>query len=232
MTKDLAGDLSGALSWPDIPGSPDEPASTRAGYRDAAWYTGIPRRILDITVSLGLLLLTGPLMVLVGCLVAIDSRGPILYRQVRVGLNGRAFVLLKFRSMVADAEAGTGPRWAQRQDPRITRIGKFLRLTRIDELPQLLNVLRGSMSMVGPRPERPHFADRLAEVIPGYRQRVTVKPGLTGWAQVNYPYGASVEDAKMKLSYDLHYIKNRSLFLDIRILLATVPVVLLGRGAR
>ena len=188
-------------------------------------------RCLDIILSLGLLLSTLPIMCIVGLLVRLDSAGPVLYRQERVGLNGTLFTLLKFRSMKSDAEAG-GPRWAQMRDPRVTRLGSFMRKTRIDELPQLLNILRGEMSFIGPRPERPHFVEQLGSVIPCYRERCRVKPGLTGWAQVNYPYGASVDDARAKLSYDLYYVKNRSLFLDLLILLSTVRVILLQEGAR
>ncbi len=161
-----------------------------------------------------------------------DSPGPVLYRQQRVGLHGEPFTLLKFRSMTNDAEQGGNPLWASQQDPRITRVGSLIRPMRIDELPQLINVLRGEMSMIGPRPERPHFVEQLARVIPLYGERSYVKPGITGWAQVNYPYGASVEDARQKLSYDLYYVKNRSLLLDLLILLATVRVILFREGAR
>jgi exopolysaccharide biosynthesis polyprenyl glycosylphosphotransferase len=172
-----------------------------------------------------------PLMVLVALLVRLDSPGPILYRQERVGLGGKPFTLLKFRSMRANAEA-RGPAWAQQRDPRVTRVGSFMRRTRMDELPQLINILRGEMSFIGPRPERPHFVEQLAQAIPFYRERARVKPGLTGWAQVNYPYGASVEDARAKLSYDLYYVRNRSPLLDILILLSTVRVILFQEGAR
>jgi sugar transferase (PEP-CTERM system associated) len=190
------------------------------------------KRAIDIVVSLALLLLTLPLMLLVAVLIRIDSPGPVLYRQLRTGLHGRPFTLLKFRSMTDDAEQGGNPLWASKQDPRITRVGSFIRPMRIDELPQLINVLRGEMSMIGPRPERPHFVEQLARVIPLYAERSYVKPGITGWAQVNYPYGASVEDARQKLSYDLYYVKNRSLLLDLLILLATVRVILFREGAR
>ena len=189
------------------------------------------QRMGDILTSIGLLVFTLPLMVLVALIVRLDSPGPVLYRQERVGLNGVAFTVLKFRSMRADAEA-RGPAWAQAKDPRVTRVGSFMRRTRTDELPQLLNVLRGEMSFIGPRPERPHFVEQLAEAIPFYRERARVKPGLTGWAQVNYPYGASVEDAKAKLSYDLFYVQNRSILLDLSILFATVRVILFQEGAR
>jgi exopolysaccharide biosynthesis polyprenyl glycosylphosphotransferase len=189
------------------------------------------QRVTDIVLSLILLVATLPLMLVTALLVRLDSPGPVLYRQERVGLHGRPFTLLKFRSMRTDAEA-RGPVWAARRDPRVTRVGQFIRLTRIDELPQLLNVLRGEMSFIGPRPERPHFVEQLERVLPFYRDRALVKPGLTGWAQVNYPYGASVEDARAKLSYDLYYVKHRSLLLDLMILIATVRVVLFQRGAR
>ena len=205
----------------------------------ADWFEAVARsrrsqpllRAFDVLVSLGLLGLTLPLMLLVALLIRLDSPGAVLYRQEREGLGGKPFTLLKFRSMRADAES-RGPAWAQAKDPRVTRIGQFIRKTRIDELPQLLNVLRGEMSFVGPRPERPHFVEQLAAVIPHYHERSLVKPGVTGWAQVNYPYGASIEDARMKLSYDLYYVRNRSLLLDILILVATVRVILFQEGAR
>ena len=190
------------------------------------------RRGFDIAVTLTLLLLTLPLMVLTAILIRIDSNGPVFYRQERCGLQGEVFWLFKFRSMAVDAEVPGKPVWATKADPRVTRFGRFMRLTRIDELPQLINVLRGDMSMVGPRPERPGFVAQLGEAIPRYHDRASVKPGITGWAQVNYPYGASVEDARMKLAYDLYYVRHRSLFLDMLILLATVRVVLFQEGAR
>ncbi len=190
------------------------------------------KRATDIMVSLVMLTLTLPLVALTALAVRLDSPGPVLYRQERAGLGGRSFMLLKFRSMRVDAEAGGPPRWAARGDSRVTRVGAFIRSTRIDELPQLLNVLRGDMSLVGPRPERPHFVEQLAELIPFYNERSYVKPGITGWAQVNYPYGASVEDAREKLAYDLYYVKNRGIFLDLLVLLATVRVILFREGAR
>jgi sugar transferase (PEP-CTERM system associated) len=189
------------------------------------------RRLGDILVSLLLLIATLPVMALTAALIRLESRGPVLYRQERVGLQGRVFTLLKFRSMQLDAEA-RGPAWAAQRDPRVTRVGAVIRRLRIDELPQLINVLKGEMGFVGPRPERPHFVDQLAEVIPFYRDRACVKPGITGWAQVNYPYGASIEDARQKLSYDLYYVKHRNLFLDLLILFATVRVILFQEGAR
>jgi lipopolysaccharide/colanic/teichoic acid biosynthesis glycosyltransferase len=156
----------------------------------------------------------------------------VLYRQERIGFRGRRFAVLKFRSMRQDAEADGKPVWAETQDPRVTRVGSFIRWARIDELPQLLNVLRGEMSIVGPRPERPHFVEQFNKLIPSYDNRHAVLPGITGWAQVNYPYGASLEDAREKLRYDLHYVANYSFQLDLKILYATVGVVLSGKGAR
>jgi exopolysaccharide biosynthesis polyprenyl glycosylphosphotransferase len=189
------------------------------------------RRGFDIALSLALLVFTLPLMLLTALAIKLDSAGPVLYRQERVGFGGRHFTLLKFRSMRPDAEQ-RGPVWAASGDPRVTRVGSVIRLVRIDELPQLLNILRGEMSFIGPRPERPHFVAQLERELPFYADRLLVKPGLTGWAQVNYPYGASVEDARAKLSYDLYYVKHRSLLLDLLILLGTVRVVLFQRGAR
>jgi sugar transferase (PEP-CTERM system associated) len=190
------------------------------------------KRFFDLFVAAVLILLTLPLMVVVALLIKIESRGPVLYRQERVGRDGRPFVLLKFRSMRRDAEPDGAPVWAAPCDSRVTRVGRFLRFARIDELPQLWNVLRGQMSLVGPRPERPYFVERLSAAIPLYAERHLVKPGITGWAQINAPYGASLDDAREKLRYDLYYIKNRSLLFDIRILLSTIRVVLLQEGAR
>ncbi len=190
------------------------------------------KRAFDVSTSLVLLVLTLPLMLLTAALIRLEGPGPVLYRQQRTGLHGQPFTLLKFRSMTIDAEKGGSPRWAAQEDPRITRVGSFIRPMRIDELPQLMNVLRGEMSMIGPRPERPHFVDQLTRIIPFYGERAYVKPGITGWAQVSYPYGASVEDARQKLSYDLYYVKNRSLLFDMLILLATIRVILFREGAR
>ena len=190
------------------------------------------KRIVDLTASLILLALTFPLMMATAIAIKLDDPGEVLYRQQRVGLFSQPFTLLKFRSMRTDAEAEGAPRWADKRDPRVTRVGHFIRSTRIDELPQLLNVLRGEMSLIGPRPERPHFVAQLAEAIPFYNERSYVKPGITGWAQVNFPYGASIEDAWEKLSYDLYYVKNRSTFLDMLILISTVRVILFREGAR
>ncbi len=190
------------------------------------------KRSLDIVSSLALLLFTLPLMLLACLLIMIESPGPVLYRQQRVGLAGRPFVLLKLRSMCADAEQDGAPRWALTGDPRVTRVGRFIRRLRIDELPQLWNVLRGDMSLVGPRPERPAFVGEFCRQIPFYAERHCVKPGITGWAQTNYPYGASLEDARNKLSYDLYYVKNHGLFLDVIIILQTIRVILWADGSR
>ncbi|MCU0232167.1 MAG: TIGR03013 family PEP-CTERM/XrtA system glycosyltransferase [Acidobacteria bacterium] len=192
------------------------------------------KRTLD-AVGATLMLVVGlPVMaaVVLGILVESRGRGPILFHQTRVGLGGRPFRLHKFRSMRADAEADGVARWATVGDPRVTRFGRFIRKTRLDELPQLLNVLRGEMSLVGPRPERPEFVADLAGRLRYYQERHRVKPGLTGWAQLNYQYGSSIDDAKKKLEYDLYYVKNASLFLDLVILLETVEIVLWGKGAR
>jgi sugar transferase (PEP-CTERM system associated) len=190
------------------------------------------KRVFDVLVSLALTIVTLPLILVTAVLIKLDSHGPVFYRQERTGLHGETFTLFKFRSMAADAEVAGKPQWAQQRDPRITRVGAFIRSSRIDELPQLFNVLCGEMSMIGPRPERPMFVDELAKAIPFYNFRAYVKPGLTGWAQVNYPYGASVEDAREKLAYDLYYVKNRGMLLDMVILLATVRVILFREGAR
>jgi exopolysaccharide biosynthesis polyprenyl glycosylphosphotransferase len=198
----------------------------------ASRVAAVARRLCDIVIATGMLVLMLPLMALTALAVKIESPGPVFYRQQRVGQFDSTFTLFKFRSMTADAEASGSPRWAQKEDPRITRVGHFIRATRIDELPQLANVIRGEMSMVGPRPERPHFVEQLARAIPFYRQRAYVKPGLTGWAQVNFPYGASVEDAREKLAYDLYYVKNRTIVLDLIILVSTIRVVLFREGAR
>jgi sugar transferase (PEP-CTERM system associated) len=189
------------------------------------------KRGFDIVCAVVLLLLAVPVMAAAAVAIALESGRPILFRQERVGRGGRTFTCIKFRSMHADAERDGVPRWAAARDPRVTRVGRVLRTARIDELPQLVNVLRGDMSLVGPRPERPMFVRQLASEIPYYDVRHSVKPGITGWAQVRYTYGASVEDATRKLQYDLYYVKNHSLFLDVLILIETVRVVLFGEGA-
>lgn len=181
--------------------------------------------------AIGLLVLS-PVMVLVAVVIKLESRGPVIYRQARVGMNGRHFEILKFRSMRQDAEQASGPVWAQERDPRITRVGHWLRKLRLDELPQLLNVLRGDMNVVGPRPERPTFVEQFRQSIPYYEMRHSVRPGISGWAQVSRDYGASLDDAREKLEYDLFYIKNRSVWLDVFILFQTTKIVFLGRGAR
>lgn len=190
------------------------------------------KRLFDLIASATLLLLAMPILLLAMIAVVIDSGFPIFYSQERVGFGGRHFRILKLRTMRTDAEKGGQAVWAIAKDPRITRVGNLLRRTRIDELPQLWTVLTGHMSFVGPRPERQFFVDQLVEKIPFYDVRHSVKPGVTGWAQVRYPYGASVEDGLAKLQYDLYYVKNHSLFLDLMILVETIQVVLLGKGAR
>ncbi|MCM3563247.1 TIGR03013 family XrtA/PEP-CTERM system glycosyltransferase [Hydrogenophaga intermedia] len=189
------------------------------------------KRVFDIVSALILLVLTLPLMLVTALLVKLESPGPVFYSQERVGLNGRIFKVVKFRSMRNDAEKDGVPRWATAGDSRVTRIGRILRKVRIDELPQLFCVLKGDMSMVGPRPERPYFVDQLVQDIPFYAVRHSVKPGVTGWAQVSYHYGASKEDTVEKLQYDLYYVKNHSLFLDVVVLFETIGVVLTGSGA-
>ena len=189
------------------------------------------KRVGEAVLAAVLLLVTAPLAGLTALLVRLSSPGAVLYRQTRVGLDGKTFELLKWRTMGADAEKASGPVWASGEnDPRITRLGRFMRKTRLDEVPQLWNVLRGDMSFVGPRPERPHFVQQLREVIPFYDERHSVRPGITGWAQVKFPYGSTLEDAEEKLEYDLFYVKHMSLLLDVAIVLETAKVMLLGRG--
>jgi exopolysaccharide biosynthesis polyprenyl glycosylphosphotransferase len=190
------------------------------------------KRVASLVTSTIGLLLSLPLLPFVVLAIKISFPGKILYRQNRVGREGVVFRCYKFRTMHSDAEADSGPTWARDDDPRITRVGRFLRKTRMDEIPQLWNVLRGDMSLVGPRPERPEFVAELNQKIPYYHLRHSVRPGITGWAQVLYKYGSSVEDAKEKLRYDLYYVKNASAGLDLLIILNTIKIVLLGRGAR
>ncbi|MFO7543412.1 MAG: TIGR03013 family PEP-CTERM/XrtA system glycosyltransferase [Thiobacillus sp.] len=190
------------------------------------------KRLFDLLVSAAMLAVTLPIMALTAVLIKLESPGPVLYRQERVGQGCRNFTILKFRSMCVDAEKDGKPRWARQNDSRVTLTGRFIRRTRIDELPQIFNVFFGDMSFVGPRPERPYFVQDLTQKIPYYGVRHTVKPGITGWAQVRYPYGATDEDAMHKLQYDLYYVKNHSLFLDLMILFQTAQVVLWGKGVR
>ena len=188
------------------------------------------KRILDIVISLLILVITFPVMLLTAIAVKIDSTGPLLFKQERSGKNGETFNILKFRSMVKDAEKISGPVWSTKDDPRVTRVGKILRRVRLDEIPQMFNVLRGEMSMVGPRPERPFFVEKLSEQIPYYKRRLKVRPGITGWAQVKHKYDESIEDVKVKLRYDLFYIENMSLRMDFKIIVRTIFVVLFGKG--
>jgi sugar transferase (PEP-CTERM system associated) len=201
------------------------------GFRASRW-TRFIKRMLDLSFSILLGLVSAPLMLLTAAAVKIDSPGPAVYRQKRVGEKGRVFLIYKFRSMRADAEQAGQPVWARDKDDRVTRVGRFIRVTHLDELPQLWNVMRGDMSFVGPRPERPFFVEQLARNIPFYTQRHAVKPGLTGWAQVKYRYGSTIEDAMEKLQYDLYYIKHLSVFFDLTIALDTVKVILFGKGAK
>jgi exopolysaccharide biosynthesis polyprenyl glycosylphosphotransferase len=189
------------------------------------------KRVGEFALSLIGLILLSPMILLISLLVKIDSRGPVLYKQERVGERGKIFKLLKFRSMVENAEAN-GPVWAEKNDDRITRIGRWIRKWRLDEIPQMFNVLKGDMSFVGPRPERAYFVEKLREEIPFYDQRFSMKPGITGLAQVKYQYGSSKDDALEKLRYDLYYIKNLSLLFDLLIIFETIKVVLFGKGAR
>jgi len=201
------------------------------GFSSGRALSSAAKRLFDIAASALLLAITAPVIVLFALLVKIDSRGPAFYRQSRVGLFGENFHVLKLRSMRTDAEVA-GAQWAAKDDPRVTRVGRFIRKVRIDELPQAWTVLKGKMSFVGPRPERPEFVADLEEQLPYYAERHMVKPGITGWAQVNYPYGASIEDSRHKLEYDLYYAKNYTPFLDFLIILQTLRVVLWSEGAR
>jgi sugar transferase (PEP-CTERM system associated) len=201
------------------------------GFRKSKFKT-IFKRIEDIVLSSIMLVLFSPLLIFVAILIKLDSKGPVFFSQDRVGVGKKEYIVHKFRSMVADAEKATGPVWAQENDSRVTRVGAFIRKFRIDELPQLWEVLIGKMSLVGPRPERKYFTDELEQKIPYYSQRFNVKPGVTGWAQVSYDYGATLDDAIEKLNYELFYIKNMSLVMDIIIILRTIKTVLFGRGAR
>ncbi len=202
------------------------------GFSSGRMLSSMFKRLFDISASLLLLILALPLILLGALAVKLDSKGPAFYRQRRVGLYGTGFDIIKLRSMRIDAEVAGQAVWAEKDDPRITRVGRFLRKTRIDELPQCWSVLKGEMSFVGPRPERPQFVEDLEQKLNYYAERHMVKPGITGWAQINYPYGASIEDARQKLEYDLYYAKNYSPFLDLLILLQTLRVVIFPEGAR
>lgn len=202
------------------------------GFEGVGNFDIVLKRFFDVMASLLLLILTLPILIIVSFLVKVTSSGPIFYRQERVGLNGVCFNVLKFRSMTIDAEKDGVPKWADKKDTRVTVIGRFIRASRIDEIPQIFNVFMGAMSFVGPRPERPYFVEQFNSTIPYYQERHRVKPGITGWAQLNYPYGASEEDAKRKLEYDIYYIKNYSLFLDFLILIQTLRVILWPEGVR
>ncbi len=197
---------------------------------DQSFIRTFMKRGFDLVCSTIILILAFPLMLLAALAVKLEDRGPVFYSQERVGKDGKTFFVHKFRSMRVDAEKGGKPQWAAQNDPRVTRVGNFMRKTRIDELPQILNVFKGEMSFVGPRPERPYFVEQLIEVVPYYNVRHSIKPGVTGWAQVRYGYGSSAEDALQKLQYDLYYVKNNSLFLDVLVLIDTLKVVLFRSG--
>jgi sugar transferase (PEP-CTERM system associated) len=190
------------------------------------------KRMVDVLLSLAGIIVSAPLMLMVAIAIRLDSRGPVLYKQVRTGWRGQLFQVLKFRSMHVDAEKNTGAQWAQINDPRVTRVGRFIRKYRLDELPQFFNVLAGDMSFVGPRPERPEFVETLRKMVPYYEERLSVRPGLTGWAQIQCSYGASLDDAARKLEYDLFYLENMSVLFDLTIAFKTVRTVLFGVGAR
>jgi len=223
FTEQLAGKLSVENLHPSFLIFSD-------GFKRSAIFKQVKRGV-DILAAAVALTLLFPLSLLVALAIKLDSPGPILYRQERVGEDGKIFHLLKFRSMCVDAEEN-GPVWAKVNDQRITRVGRLIRKLRLDEIPQMLNVLKGEMSLVGPRPERPFFVDILRNEIPFYSERHVIKPGITGWAQIWYRYGASKEDALQKLKYDLYYIKHMSMVLDLTIIFDTAKIVLLGRGAR
>jgi len=189
------------------------------------------KRVVDVVVSAILMVLFSPVLLIIAFLIKLDSKGSVLFIQKRVGQDGGVFDLIKFRSMYSDAEMN-GAVWAEKDDLRVTRVGKWIRRLRIDEIPQLWNIVKGQMSFIGPRPERPEFVKLLEKEIPYYYLRHAVKPGLTGWAQINYPYSASLEDSEIKLEYDLYYLKNMSLFLDFQIFLKTIAVVLFRQGSR
>lgn len=229
--QDMTSFYEQAFGYVDLDSLKDEWIIFADGFRGSSFFEYAVKRSLDILVSLLVLTITLPILLITGLCVKLTSSGPIFYVQQRVGYMGRPFDLFKFRTMTTSAEAA-GPQFAAENDPRVTPVGRFLRRTRIDELPQLFNVLKGDMSFVGPRPERPFFVDQFQEKIPFYMERHYVKPGITGWAQLRYPYGASEEDSKRKLEYDLYYLKNYSLFLDVLIIMQTARVILFPEGVR
>jgi exopolysaccharide biosynthesis polyprenyl glycosylphosphotransferase len=188
------------------------------------------KRLMDVITSFFILIITLPVIIITAIAIKFESRGPVFFKQERSGMNGTTFRIIKFRSMYEDAEKHTGPVWSSKDDPRVTKIGKIIRRVRIDELPQMVNVLKGTMSIVGPRPERPFFVEKLSQEIPYYKRRLKVRPGITGWAQVKHKYDESVEDVKIKLRYDLFYIENMSLRMDFKIIMRTIFVVLFGQG--
>jgi exopolysaccharide biosynthesis polyprenyl glycosylphosphotransferase len=194
--------------------------------------TSAVKRVFDLVMSAILVVCAAPVLAVLAALIKLESEGPVFYSQERVGRGGKIYRLHKLRTMRIDAETVSGPVWAAQKDPRVTRIGAFLRKTRLDETPQVFAVFRGDMSFVGPRPERPFFVQQLKSQIPFYGMREALKPGITGWAQIRYPYGSTVEDARAKLEYDLYYVQHQSLFLDLAICFHTVKTVLFGRGAR
>ena len=223
FTEEFAGKLSVAHLYPSS-------LIFSNGYIKPAFFKKI-KRYSDVVAAAAALFFFFPFCLLISLAIKLDSRGPVFYRQERVGEDGKTFDLLKFRSMRIDAE-GNGPVWAQSNDQRITRVGRMIRKLRLDEIPQMINVLRGEMSFVGPRPERPFFIEQLKEEIPFYSLRHIVKPGITGWAQIRYSYGASKEDALEKLKYDLYYVKHMSTSFDLMIILETIKIALMGKGAR
>ncbi len=200
--------------------------------RPSHWFHDLTSRVLDVVLAAGLLVLTAPLFLLVATAIALETGAPVFYRQRRVGMRGRLFDVVKFRSMYVNAEQMSGPVWAAQDDPRVTKVGRFIRKYRLDELPQLFNVLVGHMALVGPRPERPHFFSELRRDVPIFELRTCVRPGVTGWAQVRAPYAAGIEDSREKLEFDLYYVLHRSLWMDMAILLETAGVALRGSGAR
>jgi len=232
-TAPAAGDGARTYSRRDrIARTHAEPARVMPALFNRSRASAAIKRTLDLIAASVLLVLTAPLSVLVAVWIKVHDGGPVLFRQARVGRNGTVFVLRKFRSMRVDAEASTGPVWAQADDPRVTAIGRWMRPLGIDEIPQVWNVLRGEMSFVGPRPERPEFVRTLEAAIPGYRLRHAVRPGITGWAQVNFPYGATVEHARRKLEYDLYYLEHAGVRMDLAIMLRTGRLALSGWRSR